>query len=398
MTLPTNVIDTAQHHLDALVKDGESETQNRDFKRELATNWDNETKKRFVADVIAMANATGGDVIYGIDEDSDACAKAVVPQVYAGGVDSEVRRLQDFILEYIEPRLQGVQVQAVPVAAGETRGHAIVIRIPQSWNGPHRSRLTQHFSIREGLRNRTLDVREIGAAFRGAANRTEWYRNLRIERLAKILAGQTPVSLGDPPKLVVHAISSQAALELAHVDPLPYVASRSRQLPCLGWGYTSGVRLNLDGAFGEEPHSQKNDGGYTQQFRQGYFECVTDVTVSGHATGPHLNGIHYEKKVVEFLEKIRAEFAFAGVSQEMVVFLSLLRANQVELSSPGDMGPSSYLLQRFDRQDVLVPDVVIEAEISIGRGMRPAFDLVCQAAGYLGSPNYNQDGEWVGAQ
>jgi len=397
MALPTKLTDTTQSHLDALVADGTQENQHRDYKRELPTNWDNETKKRFIADVVAMANASGGDVIYGVEEDDDAGANAVVPQAFASGVDAEVRRLQDFILAQVEPRLQGVQIQPVPVTVAAVSGYVLIIRIPQSWSGPHRSNLSLHFSIRDGLRNRTLDVREIGAAFRGTANRTEWYRNLRVERLAKIMTGQTPVTLGDPPKLVVHAISSQAALELAHINPLPY-ATNARQLPCIGWGYTSGVRLNLDGAFGETPHSQKNDGGYTQHFRQGYFESVVDVKQSGHAKGPHLNGITYEKNVIAFLEKIRAEFAAAGVSQEMVVFLSLLRATAVELSGPGDMGPSSYELQRFDRQDVLVPDVVIEADVSVGRGLRPAFDLMCQAAGYLGSQNYDENGEWVGRQ
>ena len=208
------------------------------------------------------------------------------------------------------------------------------------------------------------------------------------------MTGQTPVVLGDPPKLVVHAISSQAALELAPTDPLPYV-THVRELPCIGWGYTSGVRINLDGAFGEEPHSRKDDGGYTQHFRRGYFESVTDVRVTGHGSQPHLNGRTYEKNVIGFLDKIRAEFAFAGVSQEMVVFLSLLRADKVEMSGPADMGPSTYALRRFGRQEVLVPDVVIASDVSIGRGMRPAFDLMCQAAGYFASPNYREDGEWA---
>jgi hypothetical protein len=28
--------------------------------------------------------------------------------------------------------------------------------------------------------------------------------------------------------------------------------------------------------------------------------------------------------------------------------------------------------------------------------MRPAYDLMCQAAGFEGSPNYDQTGEWKG--
>ncbi len=393
MSLPTKLTDTTQGHLQQLVDDAAPENQHRDYKRELPSNWDNEAKKRFVADLIAMANSTGGDVIYGIDEDSDACAKALMPRVHANGIDAEVRRMQDFAMEYVEPRLPAIQFQQVSVTVGETSGHAIVVRIAQSWNGPHRSKLTQHFSIREGLRNRTLDVREVGAAFQGAASRSDWYRNLRVERLGKILTGQTPVALGSGPKLVVHAASSQAALGLAPVDPLAY-ATHVRQLPCIDSAYTSGVGINLDGAFGEQPHSRPGSGGYTQQFRQGYFESVIELIQTGRASGPHLAGIAYERSVIAFLEKVRAEFAAAGVSEEMVIFLSLLRASQVELSGPGDFGPSSYVLQKFDREDVLIPDIVIAPEVSVGRGLRPAFNLMCQAAGYLGSANYDKNGDW----
>lgn len=396
MLLPANLNETTQAHLDELVTAAAPENQHRDYKRDLPVAWNDEAKKRFVADLVAMANANGGDVIYGVDEDGNACARAVIPQVLASA-DVEVRRLQDFIMEYAEPRLPGVQVQAVAVTVAGTSGHAIVIRVPQSWSGPHRSKLTQHFSLREGLRNRVLDVREVGAAFRGSATRGEWLRSLRVERLAKVATGQTPVRLSDRPKLVVHAISTQAALDLAFIDPVPY-ARNDRTLPCLGSSYTNNVGINLDGAFGQKPAGSSPTEGYTQQFRAGYFESVVELTPFGNVPEPVLAGIAWERDVNAFLGKARAEFAEADVSQEMVVFISLLGANKTVFAGPSDIGPGGYSLKRFDRQDVLIPDVVIETDVSIGRGVRPAFDRMCQAAGYLGSANYGADGEWKSSQ
>ena len=52
----------------------------------------------------------------------------------------------------------------------------------------------------------------------------------------------------------------------------------------------------------------------------------------------------------------------------------------------------------FDRKGILLPEVVIAADVNIGRGMRPVYDLMCQAAGYDGSLNYGADGEWRAAQ
>lgn len=396
MPLPARLTETTEAHLQELVTEAAPENQHRDYKRDLPAAWNDEAKKRFIADLIAMANASGGDIVYGMDEDGSACARAVVPQVFASA-DMEVRRLQDFIMEYAEPRLPGVQVQAVAVTVAGTSGHAIVIRVPQSWSGPHRSRLTQHFSVREGLRNRVLDGREVGAAFRGSATRVEWLRNLRVERLAKVASGQTPVRLSDRPKLVVHVVSTQAALELSYIDPVPF-ARNDRALPCLGSGHTNGVGINLDGAFGGKPAGGRPADGYTQQFRAGYFESVVELLPGGDVTEPFLAGIAWEREVIAFLGKARDEFAAADISQEMVVLVSLLGADKAVFAGPSDFGGGGYSIKRFDRQDVLIPDVVIEPDMAIGRGVRPAFDRMCQAAGYLGSANYGEDGEWAPAR
>src|SRR5690349_656556 len=112
MTLPGNLADLTALHLEQLVAAQAVEDAHLDFKRQLPTNWDHEAKKRFMADVTAFANAGGGDLVFGIDESQDAQAAAVVPQQFAN-VDMEVRRLLDFMMTLSEPRLPGVQVQAV---------------------------------------------------------------------------------------------------------------------------------------------------------------------------------------------------------------------------------------------------------------------------------------------
>lgn len=383
MPLPAKLSEVTHEHLQRLVTDGASEGPHLDFKRELPTNWDSSAKANFIHDVIAFANAGGGDLVYGIDEDGDARAQEVVPQRF-DSVDIEVRRLQDFMLNSVEPRIQGAQVQAVLV--GE--GHAVVVRVPQSWAGPHRSRMNCHFYVRDGLRNRQLDVPEIRALFLRSDSQAQRMRDFRSDRLAKIITGQTPVPMGSGAKLIVHAISTQAVQGGAVMDPLVYFGQR-RNLPRLG-ETLSGVKLNLDGAY-----SGTSDDGYTQHFRQGYFEGVWSIPVRD-GSAPWLPGVAYERAVNRFLGGARSEFALFGLAEELAAFLAVIGADTVNLSAPSDFG--GHELQKFDRQDVLLPDVLIEPGVSIGRGMRPAFDLMCQAAGYLGSPNYGDDGEWTAAR
>lgn len=392
--LPAKLTDLAQTHLNELVATRATEGWHLDFKRELPAVWDYEAKKRFIADVTAFANGGGGDIVYGVDEDADAQATAVVPQAFES-VDAEVRRLQDLVLTLAEPRLPGVQVQAVAVATDAAAGHAIVVRVPQSWAAPHRSRVNQHFYVRDGLRNRQLEVPEIRALFVRSDSQAQRMREFRTERLAKVVTGQTPVRLQGGPMLVVHAMSAGAALGQADLDPLLYTRGR-RPLPVIGTLPASPVSLNLDGAFAPIV-ARGNPPGYIQQFRHGYFEAVWELSAFPDSNKPVLPGVIYESYVNNFLQKVRGEFADADISPELAVFLSLVGADRAVLSAPSQLGPGfPGEMKPFDRKDVLLPDVVIPPESSIGRGMRPAYDLMNQAAGFEQSLNYDAQGEWVG--
>lgn len=80
MSLPTNLLETTQADLEQLVADAIQENAHLEYKRDLPTKWDATNTQEFLADVTAMANATGGDIIYGMAEGDDAEAKELIPQ------------------------------------------------------------------------------------------------------------------------------------------------------------------------------------------------------------------------------------------------------------------------------------------------------------------------------
>ena len=356
MTLPAKLSETTQAHLESLVAAAAPESQHRDYKRDLPSAWNDEAKRRFIADLVAMANASGGDIIYGIDEDGNACARAVVPQVFANA-DIEVRRLQDFIMEYAEPRLPGVQVQAVPVTVHGAAGHAVVVRVPQSWSGPHRSRLTQHFSVREGLRNRTLDVPEIRSIFLRTESQAQRIRDFRNERLGKVVARETPTEIAPGPCIAIHVVPTQAAVGLLQIDPLPYTR-RERSLPIIGDASAGSVSVNFDGALGTILAGGGFRAGYTQQFRQGYFESVWVLRPLGNEPQPTLPSVYFERHVIRFVDAVRRELTLLDFSTEVAVFLALIGANETRYAGRGDFG-LGYNSTEFDRRDVVLPDFLV---------------------------------------
>jgi len=388
MTLPRNLLTAAQEHLDQLISDRTREGSHIDFKRDLPSQWNESSKHEFLADATAFANSGGGDLIFGIEEDGQAQASALVPQSVAN-IDQEVRRMQDFLLNLSEPRLPGVQVHPIQVTVGTNAGHAIVVRIPQSWAGPHRVKTNQHFYIREGLRKRQLDVPEIRSLFVRTNSQSQGIRDFRTERLGKILAGESPQKLVDAPILVVHLVPTQSALGLVQIDPIPYTEQRG--LPIIGSTTTTRARLNIDGALSVRNETQH---GYSQFFRNGFFESTFALTSRLDQGLMNLPSRVYEQYLINLLGGFRGELARLEINTECAVMISLLRANEVKLGfqSYDFIEPHQGL---FDRKTLIFPDVLIQAEVRPEQGLKQAFDLVWQAAGFDGSRNYNAAGEWV---
>lgn len=397
MSLPANVRDVAQSHLTQLVFEKTQEGPNLDFKRDLPVAWDASAKHEFVADVTAFANAGGGDVIYGIEEDGDARACTVVPQ--AINQDQEVRRLQDFLLNSVEPRIPGAQIQSVEVTVDGVAGHAILVRVPRSWAGPHRVKTNQHFYLREGARKRQLDVPEIRGLFLRSESQGQRLRDFRTERISRILTGDGVPTLATGAVLVMHLVPTQAALGVMQVDPLQYVPSLrpgARYLPLLARDGAGSPGINLDGAlFTRHGATAATVPGYSLLLRSGFFEA-TQVLDHVHRHDENarfsLPSRAYEDVCIQLVERFRSELTHLEVETETTAMLSLLHANRVRVGLPetdyGRSGPEGL----FDRQHVVLPDVLLPADISVSVALKPLFDLLGQACGLAGSLYYDANG------
>lgn len=393
MTLPEDLLAVTQAHIEQLVLDQVREGPHLDFKRDLPIPWNDAAKHELLADATAFANAGGGDLVFGIDQNPDAQASAVVPQSISN-VDQEIRRLQDFLLTLAEPRLPGVKVHAVEISLPGTTGYVVIVRVPQSWATPHRVKTNQHFFIRDGLRKRQLDVPEIRSLFLRTENQAQKMNDFRTDRLGKILTGNSPHRLVDGPTLVLHLLPTQAALGLVQIDPVPY--TRWYTLPVIG---TNGgmARLNIDGALvvrHETPQGHTH--GYSQLFRNGFFESTYVLGHSVDGGWAVLPGRSYEEYLIRLLDAFRRELDRLGINYECTVMLSLLRADEVRLGVRQDWAFIDDPHQTFfDRKTLILPDIVALASTAPDRAMKPAFDLMWQAAGFTGSQNYNDVGEWL---
>ncbi|MBT9463609.1 ATP-binding protein [Hydrogenophaga sp.] len=385
MTLPRNLANTTEADLLRLIAMQVTEGTYLDLKRELPRGGE-AGRHEFLADVSAFANSSGGDLLYGLDEDGEGRASAIVP--LDGNADVEARRLQDMLMNGVEPRIPGVQVQAITIAAG----FVLAIRVPQSWAGPHRVKTNQHFFIRENGRKRQLDVPEVRGLFLRSENQAKSIRDFRTERLGKLLAGEAPHRLVPGPLLVGHFVPTQAALGVVQVDPVPYI--QNRRLPVLG-EVIPGSRINVDGALVVRNPNAQGTHGYSLLFRNGYFETVKVIT-NPDGNGGSLGSIAYEQQFIGLLDALRAEYERLEIGLEMTCMVSILNADNVELGLGRDRAFGLPEHQgRFDRRLLVLPDVLIPGESPSAKGLRQVFDLVWQAAGLERSWNYDEAGEWA---
>jgi len=77
--------------LQRLVDEGRREDVQLEFKQALPGNSD-EGKKEFLKDVTAMANSSGGDIIYGVREDRSNLDAAVKSWRFAGTITASRAR------------------------------------------------------------------------------------------------------------------------------------------------------------------------------------------------------------------------------------------------------------------------------------------------------------------
>ena len=85
-----NIGDLVAADIDALVANRVEEGIQLDFKSALVGGT-NDDKKKFLADICAFANAQGGDLVLGVQEDSIGAAGKVIPLTF--NPDAEIRRL-----------------------------------------------------------------------------------------------------------------------------------------------------------------------------------------------------------------------------------------------------------------------------------------------------------------
>ena len=391
-----------EEDLIALVESQVVESRTIEYKQQLPKKTPS-AKREFLRDVSSFANASGGDLIFGIVEDPKSGAAKSVEGLSTENVDQEKSRLGNLVRDGIEPQIWGIDMQ--PVRLSNSR-MALVVRIPRSWSMPHRVSLggLNKFYSRNANGKYEMDVAELRVAFTLTETAAERIRRFREDRVSRAFADETPVPLREPAKTVLHLVSI-SSFQPGRAYDIDRIASHAQRMTPINAaaGY---ARYNFDGLLTSSDRSEQRPYSYVQLFRNGIIEAVDISLVGPSSLGQVIPATGFERQLIHSVRQYLGVLRDLDVELPVFLFLSLLGVQGYSISrkpvspdaatarSPGES-------ETIDRDCLLVPEVILDSynaaanKAATGKALRACFDPVWQACGWRGSLNYNNDGEWA---
>ena len=285
----------------------------------------------------------------------------------------------------------GVRVRWLEI--GANRG-VLIIQIDRSWSAPHRVTIARdnRFFIRDENGKHPMSVAELRHAFLFASELEDRIRSFRNDRLKLLDSDEGPLSVEMPaPRLVLHIVPQITFTEgvQLHFDPhkvgIPPLGAR-------GWN----SMYSIDGLVTYT--SPENEIGivraFTTLFRNGIVEAVAKIYSSQNSKHPsiYLSGIEYD--LIDSTGYIISELQRRSVHPPYYIMISLIGARGLT-ASINDFRRSVDHPYRANK--IILPELMIDqmlADEKPSTMLRSIFDLLWNAFGHFGSPNYDANGNY----
>jgi len=399
-----NFDDITKADVDFLVVNKIGEIKTLEYKEKLPGSQDSD-KKEFLADISSFANASGGDLIYGIKEALDANGKKTGQPAKVAplqGITSDEAKLQieNLIRTGIEPRIP-VHVKSIEGYDTDGKGFVILVRVPQSFASPHMVTFknTSRFYCRNSAGKYQLDVQEIRNAFLAADSQAERVHSFLQNRLAKIMANETPVPLSTEHRLVLHILPLYPFLnrQRLQLNSNRNLVTDFRPIGASGWDHC----YNLDGfiTYDRDYENKTLNDGYCLVFFNGIIESVySDILRVKGGKKPQkgemafIASVAYERYIIEAIKNYFKGYKALGIEAPAVISMALLGCKGAYMWTDYSSGLDS---QPIDRGVAILPEVQVGSfDEEIPTVMKPIFDAVWNACGFSHSYNYTENGTW----
>lgn len=371
--------------LESLLANQTPEGRTLDYKRDLTLDT-GEQKKELARDVSSLANAEGGFLVFGVDEDAGLPTQVVgVPST---DFDALWLKMQQILDDHIQPKVRGWSFGKID----HPKGAVVVIYVPRSWIGPHMTALPKqsHFYSRGTAGRVTLDVHEIRNAFLAATQASDRIRGFRDERIGRVVSNEGGMRMDPGPRLVVHLCPFTETQSV-----FAGLAGKPDKLPPFGnGGEQVSARFNLDGYLTYPTTTEGNKPFcYTMVFKNGAFERCEPVWRDEDARPKLANGNTIERDIWEAADLFFSRSRELGADTPLVIMATIIGMKGIRITGAPAERPwhSEYTV---DRDLIVLPEIIVEKSTMSREDFRLMFDSVWQASGWPHSPNFDRDGKW----
>jgi len=373
--------------LQRLISGQAVETRDIEYKRETYGKADKDHGE-FLADISSFANTSGGDIVIGMDAQSGLPTE--VSPMTMDEADSEKLRLESIARSGLQPRIFGLDFRAVPVSGGAV----IIIRIPRSYNAPHRlvrqGSGHHRFFARSSAGKYEPNVDELRGLFTRAPQLADRIRDFRLDRVAKIAAGDTPTNLQEKDAIAIHIVPF-AAFDKKLSVPLSNVFQFFQKFPPLG-GTANNFRMNIDGllTLSNSKPDAASQRAYVQVFRSGIVEAVSSILLGdGTRERPRrATSLQTERYIVGGTHDYLSQLIELGCDPPFAVLVSLIGVKGIPYtftSTIQGVVEWDQVTGIFDRDHLHFSETIIEAlppdPYVYANQLRPLFDEIANAAG-----------------
>jgi Putative DNA-binding domain len=391
--IPLDQIDESR--LEALITAGAAESRTIDYKRTIYGNTHADYSE-FLADTSSFANTSGGDLVLGMDA-TNGIPTAIRPLTIP--MDPEILRLEQVIRGGLQPRIANISFHAVPSRAG---GNVLIVRVPRSYNPPHRviRQGSSRFWARSAAGKYEPDVNELRTLFNAGPQLADRIRNFRLDRIAKITAGQAPVQLMNQGFVVLHIVPL-SAFDAASTLPLRQIELDFRSFVPIGSTTANGARINFDGILKTSNADQRatQHRAYVQLYRNGIIETV-DSTLMAVSSGDSIISNLDDILIYEIMRSLK-DVAAVGIEPPYALLVSLVGVAGARFNFARGQNSQwdDNLSDRLDRDQYHFDEVLFEtiptARTECASIIRPILDQMANAGGKATSPIFDDQGRYI---
>ena len=227
----------------------------------------------------------------------------------------------------------------------------------------------------------------------------ESLEDYREDRISKITACETPVPLTEGPKVVLHLIpfplpETPTSVDLTSIEPA------HEGLFLLGGTERAENRFNFDGrAVADFPEEGKTTAAYLQLFKTGTLESVYPLFSEDHPEEENrkmIPGWSVETRLIKSIIPYLGLISFLELAFPVTSMISLTGVQGWGVLPNTHNRVWSNFRHLIDRDILPLPPIVFkslpESTDEVASALKPAFDVMWNAAGWEGSRNYGASG------